>query len=131
VRDSFVGNKGGERKRVECEIVYVAENLPDSRAGDFLRDVKQWQKREFLVDLSRDTIRGLVTTATAGVRRRARLVANGKNYRTQTNTKKEMVMTTLKKCLAWIRRIWNGNTVKIANRSAFYHFKARCNSITS
>lgn len=98
MRDSFVGNKGGERKRVECEIVYVAENLPDSRAGDLLRDVKQWQKREFLVDLSRDTIRGLVTTATAGVRRKARLVANGKNYRTQTNTKKEMVMTTLKKC---------------------------------
>jgi site-specific DNA-methyltransferase (adenine-specific) len=33
--------------------------------------------------------------------------------------------------LAWIRRIWNGNTVKIANQSASYYFKARCNSITS
>jgi SAM-dependent methyltransferase len=35
------------------------------------------------------------------------------------------------KGLAWIRRIWNGNTVKIANQSASYYFKARCNSITS
>ncbi len=53
-------------KKVGCEVIYVAENLPDSRAGDLLRDVKQWQKREHLVDLSRDTARGLVSVAEKG-----------------------------------------------------------------
>jgi len=53
-------------KKAGCQVVYVAENLPNNRAGDLVRDVKQWQKREFLVDLSRDVVRGLLSAAQKG-----------------------------------------------------------------
>ena len=53
-------------RRAGVEVIYCAENLPADRIGDLIRDIKQWQKREFLIDLSRDTIRGLVSRAEQG-----------------------------------------------------------------
>lgn len=53
-------------RQAGCEIVYTAETLPEGDSGDLMRDVLQWEKRQFLKQLARDTIRGLVTTAQRG-----------------------------------------------------------------
>ena len=48
------------------EILYVTENFTGDGTDDLLRPVKQWQAREESKDLSKVTIRGLVSKATNG-----------------------------------------------------------------
>ncbi|MCH7545490.1 MAG: recombinase family protein [Planctomycetes bacterium] len=48
------------------EILYVSENFTGDGTDDLLRPVKQWQAREESKDLSKVTIRGLVSKATNG-----------------------------------------------------------------
>jgi DNA invertase Pin-like site-specific DNA recombinase len=47
-------------------VIYVTENLPKDRVADLILSVKQFQTREYLVSLSRDTLRGLLTRAMEG-----------------------------------------------------------------
>lgn len=49
------------------EVIYASENFTGDRTDDLLRPVKQWQAREESKDLSKVTIRGLLSRATAGV----------------------------------------------------------------
>lgn len=53
-------------RQAGCEILYAVENLPEGDGGDLMRDVLQWEKRQFLKQLARDTIRGSVITARRG-----------------------------------------------------------------
>ncbi len=48
------------------EVCYVSENFTGDRTDDLLRPVKQWQARQESKDLSKVTIRGLVSKATSG-----------------------------------------------------------------
>jgi site-specific DNA recombinase len=48
------------------EVVYVSENFSGDDTDDLLRPVKQWQARQELKDLSKVTIRGLVTKTDGG-----------------------------------------------------------------
>ncbi len=47
------------------EVLYVSENFTGSGTDDLLRPVKQWQAREESKDLSKVTIRGLLSKATS------------------------------------------------------------------
>lgn len=46
------------------EVIYASENFTGDRTDDLLRPVKQWQAREESKDLSKVTIRGLLSRAT-------------------------------------------------------------------
>ena len=48
------------------EIIYVSEGFNGDDTDDLLRPVKQWQARQELKDLSKVTIRGLLTRADGG-----------------------------------------------------------------
>ena len=48
------------------EVRYVTENFTGDRTDDLLRPVKQWQAREESKDLSKVTIRGLLSKSTTG-----------------------------------------------------------------
>jgi len=48
------------------EVIYASENFTGDRTDDLLRPVKQWQAREESKDLSKVTIRGLLSRATNG-----------------------------------------------------------------
>lgn len=48
------------------EIIYVSEGFNGDDTDDLLRPVKQWQARQELKDLSKVTIRGLLTRAEGG-----------------------------------------------------------------
>ena len=48
------------------EVVYVSENFAGDDTDDLLRPVKQWQARQELKDLSKVTIRGLLTKSDGG-----------------------------------------------------------------
>ena len=48
------------------EVVYVSENFSGDDTDDLLRPVKQWQARQELKDLSKVTIRGLLTKSEGG-----------------------------------------------------------------
>jgi DNA invertase Pin-like site-specific DNA recombinase len=48
------------------EVRYVTENFSGDGTDDLLRPVKQWQAREESKDLSKVTIRGLLTKSTTG-----------------------------------------------------------------
>ena len=49
-----------------AEVIYVADNIPDGDEGDLVLSVQQWTKHQFLVNLSRDTLRGAISTARKG-----------------------------------------------------------------
>ncbi|MBC8466074.1 recombinase family protein [bacterium] len=53
-------------RRNGIEIIYVSENFNGDDTDDLLRPVKQWQARQELKDLSKVTIRGLLTRADGG-----------------------------------------------------------------
>lgn len=48
------------------EVKYITENFTGDRTDDLLRPVKQWQAREESKDLSKVTIRGLLSKSTTG-----------------------------------------------------------------
>jgi DNA invertase Pin-like site-specific DNA recombinase len=48
------------------QVLYASENFAGDGTDDLLRPVKQWQAREESKDLSKVTIRGLVTKSTTG-----------------------------------------------------------------
>ncbi len=48
------------------EVIYVSENFAGDDTDDLLRPVKQWQARQELKDLSKVTIRGLLTKSDGG-----------------------------------------------------------------
>jgi len=48
------------------EVIYASENFTGDRTDDLLRPVKQWQAREESKDLSKVTIRGLLSRAGNG-----------------------------------------------------------------
>ncbi len=48
------------------EVLYVSENFSGDGTDDLLRPVKQWQAREESKDLSKVTIRGLLTKVSGG-----------------------------------------------------------------
>ena len=48
------------------EVVYVSENFNGDDTDDLLRPVKQWQARQELKDLSKVTLRGLLTRSEGG-----------------------------------------------------------------
>jgi DNA invertase Pin-like site-specific DNA recombinase len=48
------------------EVLYVSENFNGDGTDDLLRPVKQWQAREESKDLSKVTIRGLLSRVQAG-----------------------------------------------------------------
>jgi len=48
------------------EVVYCQDNLGHGDESDLVRGVLQWQKHKFLIDLARDTSRGMVSTAEKG-----------------------------------------------------------------
>jgi hypothetical protein len=43
-------------------VIFCAEALPDDDGGELLLGVKSWQARQYSVKLSRDTIRGTIST---------------------------------------------------------------------
>jgi len=53
-------------RRNGVEIIYVSENFNGDDTDDLLRPVKQWQARQELKDLSKVTIRGLLSRADGG-----------------------------------------------------------------
>ena len=53
-------------RRNGIEIIYVSEGFDGSDTDDLLRPVKQWQARQELKDLSKVTIRGLLSRADGG-----------------------------------------------------------------
>jgi len=53
-------------RRHGVEIIYVAEGFNGDDTDDLLRPVKQWQARQELKDLSKVTIRGLLSRADGG-----------------------------------------------------------------
>ena len=53
-------------RRAGVEVVYVAENFNGDDTDDLLLPVKQWQARQELRDLSKVTIRGLLSRADGG-----------------------------------------------------------------
>ncbi len=53
-------------RRNGVEIIYVSESFNGDDTDDLLRPVKQWQARQELKDLSKVTIRGLLTRADGG-----------------------------------------------------------------
>ncbi len=53
-------------RRNGIEIIYVSENFCGEDTDDLLRPVKQWQARQELKDLSKVTIRGLLSRADGG-----------------------------------------------------------------
>jgi len=53
-------------RRNGVDIIYVSEGFNGDDTDDLLRPVKQWQARQELKDLSKVTIRGLVTRAEGG-----------------------------------------------------------------
>lgn len=53
-------------RRNGVEIIYVSEGFNGDDTDDLLRPVKQWQARQELKDLSKVTIRGLLTRAEGG-----------------------------------------------------------------
>ncbi|MEX0654657.1 MAG: recombinase family protein [Phycisphaeraceae bacterium] len=48
------------------ESIFPAEGIPDGDEGELLQGVKSWQNRQFSVKLSRDTLRGMVSSVTQG-----------------------------------------------------------------
>ncbi len=48
------------------EVVYVADTIPDGDEGDLVLSVSQWTKHQYLIHLSRDTLRGAVSVARKG-----------------------------------------------------------------
>jgi len=60
---------GYYRHRLRChgvEICYISENFNGDSTDDLLRPVKQWQARQESKDLSKVTIRGLLSKAQTG-----------------------------------------------------------------
>lgn len=53
-------------RKAGVEVVYVAENFNGDDTDDLLLPVKQWQARQELRDLSKVTIRGLLSKADGG-----------------------------------------------------------------
>ena len=53
-------------RRRGIDIIYVTEGFNGDDSDDLLRPVKQWQARQELKDLSKVTIRGLLTRADGG-----------------------------------------------------------------
>jgi DNA invertase Pin-like site-specific DNA recombinase len=53
-------------RSVGVEVRYASENFAGDGTDDLLRPVKQWQAREESKDLSKVTIRGLLTKSTTG-----------------------------------------------------------------
>jgi site-specific DNA recombinase len=53
-------------RRAGVEVVYIAENFSGDDTDDLLRPVKQWQARQESKDLSRVTIRGLLSLSEGG-----------------------------------------------------------------
>ena len=53
-------------RKAGVEVVYVAENLSGDDTDDLLLPVKQWQARQELKDLSKVTIRGLLSKVDGG-----------------------------------------------------------------
>ena len=53
-------------RRHGVEVVYVSEGFNGDDTDDLLRPVKQWQARQESKELSKVTIRGLVSRASAG-----------------------------------------------------------------
>ena len=53
-------------RRQGIEVVYVAESFSGDDTDDLLRPVKQWQARQESKDLSKVTIRGLLSKADTG-----------------------------------------------------------------
>ena len=53
-------------RRNGVEIIYVSEGFNGDDTDDLLRPVKQWQARQELKDLSKVTIRGLLSRADGG-----------------------------------------------------------------
>lgn len=53
-------------KQAGVEVLYAAEGFAGGETDDLLRPVKQWQARQESKDLSKVTIRGLVTKAQGG-----------------------------------------------------------------
>jgi len=53
-------------RRAGVDVIYVSENFNGDDTDDLLRPVKQWQARQELKDLSKVTIRGLLSKADGG-----------------------------------------------------------------
>jgi DNA invertase Pin-like site-specific DNA recombinase len=53
-------------RKAGVEVIYVAENFSGDDTDDLLLPVKQWQARQELRDLSKVTIRGLLTKVDGG-----------------------------------------------------------------
>ncbi len=53
-------------RKAGVEIIYVSENFSGDDTDDLLRPVKQWQARQESKDLSKVTIRGLLTKSDGG-----------------------------------------------------------------
>ena len=53
-------------RRNGVEIIYVSEGFNGDDTDDLLRPVKQWQARQELKDLSKVTIRSLLSRADGG-----------------------------------------------------------------
>ena len=53
-------------KRNGIEVIYISEGFNGDDTDDLLRPVKQWQARQELKDLSKVTIRGLLTRSEGG-----------------------------------------------------------------
>ncbi len=53
-------------RRAGVDVIYVSENFNGDDTDDLLRPVKQWQARQELKDLSKVTIRGLLSRADGG-----------------------------------------------------------------
>lgn len=51
-------------KMAGVEAVFPAEGIPEGDEGELLQGVKSWQARQYSVKLSRDSIRGLISTIT-------------------------------------------------------------------
>lgn len=55
-------------KLAHCRIEYVMEALPRGRSRELVRNVLQWQKNEYLRQVSRDVLRGQLSAAQRGSR---------------------------------------------------------------
>ena len=53
-------------RQVGVEIVYCAEGFSGSDSDDLVRGVRQWQAQQYVKDLSKITIRGLLSLSEGG-----------------------------------------------------------------
>jgi site-specific DNA recombinase len=81
-------------KLVGVEAIFVAEGIPEGDEGELLQGVKSWQARQYSVKLSRDCIRGSVSSVK--VKRSAQGGQPPYGYDRQHQTPAGQVLRTLR-----------------------------------